>query len=1772
MAASSEINSQNATKKKFSWVWDVLLILVLVMAVYFRTVGIQWDDNHHLHPDERFLTMVETSIEPVKSLGEYFDTASSSLNPNNRGYSFYVYGTLPIFIVRYVAEWLGQSGYDQVNVVGRVISGVFDLGTIVMIYLIGKRLYRNSKLGLLAALFLALSVLPIQLSHYFAVDTFTNFFVYSALFTAICIADPGKLRGKTADNNSTEKPKEKNWCLQNWWEFIPYGLFGLLYGMALASKVSVYLLALALPIAALISYLQVPEEERQDKISFLFRHLILAGIIAFITFRVFQPYSFMGPGFFGLQINQNWLNSLREIKNISSGNVDVPYALQWARRPITFSWLNMVKWGLGIPLGIVAWAGFAWMVWRSFKGDWKRHVLILFWVGLVFFIQSIAHVKAMRYQLPIYPGLALMAAWFILKLWEIKPKRVPKITRINFNWAKILSISLLVITISLTALWAFAFTRIYTRPVTRVAASEWIYGHIPAAINLKVDPEAGMQFMQPVSYQNAAYISSEKPYIYGYSPLNDEKITGFTIEYVLSQQAVTNPVTFVVYIREPEDNGFTYKGVGFYQSVFDSSSGDQGGKVEIAFEKGVTLTRDKYYEIVLEAAEPNVLLRINGGVWLDVQSTAGDRVQYLSQPVARLTKNAPFETTFLAQATGSISAIQFGHIVDILNLPIEKTVSVSVIDPANNNLEIGHGNLTDQFLMGDDPRGNTKWIELENPAVLEKGKVYLLRLSLGNTAGALGLFNDTLVMESSWDDAIPLGMSGYGPFGYETGLYGNNRNLEIYWNDNQEKLERFYSVLDQSDVIVITSNRQWGTTVRVPERYPLTSEYYRALLGCPIGEDLLKCYATAQPEVNTGQLGFELSAVFESNPNIGSFAINDQLAEEAFTVYDHPKVLIFRKTEQYSQQRVREILGSVDLGGVVQLTPAQASKYKGNLLLSEEERKVQTEGGTWSQLFPSNSLLNLQPWLAVICWYLVITLLGLLNYPLVRKVFKDLPDKGYPLVRISGIVLLAYFTWLVASIGGQFSRLTIFLVIVALLLLNSYLVYRNRDEIGLELRSRWKYYLAVEIVSLLLFGLMLSIRYGNPDLWHPWRGGEKPMDLSYFTAVLKSTIFPPYDPWYSSGYINYYYFGFVLAAVPTKLLGIVPYVAYNLIIPTFFALTGLGVFSVGWNLIRYSQHLEEPSKEETKSADRKSFLAGVLGIFFTLIAGNLGTVRLIWQAFQKLAAPDGVIEGARFIEHISWFFKGLSVYAKGGVELPIGFGDWFWVPSRALPGDTITEFPFFTFTYADLHAHMIALPITLIAISLSLMFLFTKWHKIDLSKLKNLGNLAIKVTFAGLILGVLKATNTWDWPTFTALLCITILYAVFRFFEIPKWLFPKQPTWIRKTVMVIMIVVFMLAVSSLFFLPFSTNYAQAYGSIEKWTGEHSPLGSYLVHWGLPLFLIISWFAVETHQWLASTPAASIRKIQPFITYLQVLVILFFAILILLTALGVKIGWFVGILAAWDLVLLLRSGISDEKRFVHFLIGTALVLTLFVEIFVLVGDVGRMNTVFKFYYQAWTLLTISATASLMWLSLSAKIAWKERSSTIWQFALAILLIGVYLYPVTAATDKLRDRMSKLTPKSLDGLEFMKTSTYWDMDREMDLGQDYRAIKWMQENVIGSPVIVETNTVEYKWGNRYTIYTGLPGVLGWNWHQRQQRGALDYYGIQDRLVEIPAFYMTEDIDQAREFLEKYNVEYIILGQQEQAYFPGNGLNKFKVFDGIYWQEVYRELDTVIYRVIR
>jgi uncharacterized membrane protein len=138
--------------------------------------------------------------------------------------------------------------------------------------------------------------------------------------------------------------------------------------------------------------------------------------------------------------------------------------------------------------------------------------------------------------------------------------------------------------------------------------------------------------------------------------------------------------------------------------------------------------------------------------------------------------------------------------------------------------------------------------------------------------------------------------------------------------------------------------------------------------------------------------------------------------------------------------------------------------------------------------------------------------------------------------------------------------------------------------------------------------------------------------------------------------------------------------------------------------------------------------------------------------------------------------------------------------------------------------------------------------------------------------------------------------------------------------------------------------------------------------------------------------------------------------------------------------------------------------------------------------------------------------------------------------------------------------------------MDLSGDYRAIQWVQDNIKGSPVIVEGHVVEYRWGNRYTINTGLPSVVGWNWHQRQQRALTPESWVTDRVNAVNDFYSTFDRDRVEEFIKKYDVSYIVVGVMEKVIYPMDGLAKFEAWDGDLWQAVYRDGETIIYQVVK
>jgi len=105
-----------------------------------------------------------------------------------------------------------------------------------------------------------------------------------------------------------------------------------------------------------------------------------------------------------------------------------------------------------------------------------------------------------------------------------------------------------------------------------------------------------------------------------------------------------------------------------------------------------------------------------------------------------------------------------------------------------------------------------------------------------------------------------------------------------------------------------------------------------------------------------------------------------------------------------------------------------------------------------------------------------------------------------------------------------------------------------------------------------------------------------------------------------------------------------------------------------------------------------------------------------------------------------------------------------------------------------------------------------------------------------------------------------------------------------------------------------------------------------------------------------------------------------------------------------------------------------------------------------------------------------------------------------------------------------------------------------------------------------GNRITMYTGLPSVVGWDWHQRQQRAVLPSQFVSSRIQDVERLYETTVIPEASALLEKYGVEYIYCGELERVYYSAEGLGKFdRMVEAGLLDEVYENGETSIYRVI-
>ncbi|HET9910419.1 MAG TPA: DUF2298 domain-containing protein [Anaerolineales bacterium] len=1808
-------------REKYPWLYDVLFLLVFVLAGYLRLTGANWGDNGGQHPDENHFSGVLGALQAQKcadpallvqacppeqkrwiSLGDYFNSQTSPLNPyNHPGIGSYVYGNLPMTLIRVVADATGKT---DMRLFGRQFSALADLFAIFFLYLLVSRLY-SRRVGLLAALFSALTVMQIQQSHFFTVDLFVNTFAMLALWFAVAILEHREKKVESGEQGtrdseqrvesgeqveveevSSEAPTDNSQPVEiqpesansqpsslNTSSFLllfrnPLFLlsigFGFALGMAMASKINIAPLAIVLPAAFVLRYFIINRENKalgvpaadgslssfrpfltNDSVPFggywtlVLVCLIAGGIATIISFRIFQPYAFNG-----IWLDTRWVEDIKQQRAQATGEADLPWNLQWARRTHLYSFTNLTMWGLGLPLGILAWAGFLYMGWRILKGEW-RHALLWGWTALYFLWQSLQFNPTMRYQLPIYPLLVMMAAWFVFNVSGVSVSRARKYA--------IGTVGLVVLV--LTALWAFAFHTIYVRDEPRVAASRWIFQNVSGPINLQIETE-NSTYNQPLPFPAGLNIRPDSPYQAIFIAPKDGVLTNIVLAHA---SAVPNQIPAQLYLTIWNDLKDSQP-LSSSLALTPAQNSPDNTSLAVNFDQALALTANQTYYLKIEMATQNGRVNLCGAVRYLIQGLdqAAEQSIQISEPCT-VTAETAYVAPFVPQASGLLNQIILEHVTSLAESTSSDSHTLHLFVSEDAGQPLASASVTGTFAASDDPRGDTYVLTLDQPVTLKRDVQYYLRLEVDS--GSLFLSGATVANETDYDYPLPLRVDGYDAFG---GLYRGDLNLQVYFPDNEDKLNRFITTLNETDYILIPTNHQYGQITRLPERYPLTTLYYRELIGCPADKDIIWCYRLAQPGMFEGRLGYDLVAVFETYPEMGPIVINDQAAEEAFTFYDHPKVIIFKKNENFDITKVQSVLSTVDLTKAIQLGPRQFDDFS-NLLLPAEKLEQQRAGGTWSELFNYDWIQNRYPVLGLVMWYLFIFILGLAIYPITRLAMPGLADKGYPLSRALGLVLFGYLAWMAGSFGIPYTRFTIGIVFALIVIAGALLAYYQRAELRDEWQNKRKYFLMIEGLFLAFFLVDLLIRLGNPDLWHPAKGGERPMDFSYFNAVIKSTNFPPYDPWFAGGYINYYYYGFVLVATPVKLLGIVPSIAYNFILPTLFAIVGVNAFSLGWNLLTKDERVvAEGVSSQSPSSFRfplSSFFAGLAASALTILLGNLGTIQLVYQKLQELGAA-GTFSWDKTIpitQRWAWAIQGFMMTLKGS-SLPLGPGEWYWNPSRVVPpgggGNEITEFPLFTFIYSDLHAHMIAIPLALLALSWALAVVAGR------ANWRNQLSAASGLVIGGLIIGSFYPTNLSDTYTYLLLGMIALGYTVFRYTE--------TPSLIRRILVSLGAVISLYLLSQYLYAPYRTWYSQAYSALDPWKGPFTPIWSYLTHWLVFLFIIVSWMIWETREWMAATPVSALRKLKPYQLLIEGMLVVLVLALLVLQYLGTSVGWIALPIAAWAAVLLLRPDLPDAKRFVLFLIGTALLITVVVEVVVVSGDIGRQNTIFKFYMQAWLMLAVAAGAAFTW-TLFAFFKWLPGWRIFWQTAMILLISGALLFTVSGTLGKIRDRWIVEAPRTLDAMTFMKYAHYDDFGQRLDLSEDYRAIRWMQDHVQGSPVIVEGNCSEYRWCTRFTIYTGLPGVVGWNWHQRQQRVYTAAW-VEERVADVGNFYTSTNVQIAREFLEEYDVRYIIVGQLERAAYAPESLAKFEQFKGQYWREVYRDGNTVIYEVVQ
>jgi len=834
----------------------------------------------------------------------------------------------------------------------------------------------------------------------------------------------------------------------------------------------------------------------------------------------------------------------------------------------------------------------------------------------------------------------------------------------------------------------------------------------------------------------------------------------------------------------------------------------------------------------------------------------------------------------------------------------------------------------------------------------------------------------------------------------------------------------------------------------------------------------------------------------------------------------------------------------------------------------------------------------------LLAWWLVVLLMGWAALPLTFLTLKHLPDKGYAFSKILALIFLGYVGWIFGhfTFGPIIPYLALFLLLVTGLLLWNRSGHALRDF----LKEHFGYVLVVEALFLAAFLVAGSFKNITPDI----TGTEKPMDFAMINGILNSLKMPPQDPWLSGGSISYYYFGYFVVASLIKLTGVAPSVGYNLAVALIWALSAVAAFGLGYALTRRFRY------------------AGFSCASVTVL-GNLDYWHRAFQSFKvgDLRAPYyNFTADPNALKGLPGFF--------GFLFNPLAhYWDYFQA-SRIVPvppsDKLINEFPAFSFFLADLHPHVMAIPFVLFAMAICYNIL-----KAPLPGLEVFGGRrpwqVSQWILVSVVFGCLGFLNSWDYPTLMLLLGLSLLLQ-------QLWTGAKdQPHWFKRLALIGLPLV---AATFIFFTPFYLRFqsqAKGLGLVRDRTDLYY-LG---VLFGLFLWIalpvLVGRALAAVHEKAGRMKAKKSDELQCVICGQEgsgkkfcgncggelappvdvevtpipdegfrnglksagawlsdpgnsargwTVLLGAFLVLGLLNLGHLELSVLLGGLILVFLAALSFSSKNDSKEMVFATLLAAIAGLLltgcevgYIRDHFAGGELYRMNSVFKFHYQVWLLLSIASAPFLKWLLEVQFPVWASWKRIGWASVALLALLGSSLYPVLTVEARMR---SAGGTKTLDGLAAFKAADPGDFEAAQFIRDEIKPVDGR------IPVILESWGGSYSQFARIATQTGYPTVLGWDFHEAQWRGSWDQAAIRGgssddtvmhRRNDVDTIYSSTDLNQAKDLLKKYGVDYVVVGNLERqgtppnkAAYPPDGLVKFDQLG----QKVFDRFGTAIYKV--